>query len=122
MKFLVDNAVSPSLARALVDAGHDELHVRDRGLHAAEDDVIFQQAEQEGRVLVSADTDFGTLLAVRRVKLPSVVLFRHGAERRPELQAKLLLTHLPLLIEDLIEGSLVTIEPTRVRIRRLPMS
>lgn len=45
MKFLVDNAEWPSLARTVVDAGHDAVHVRERGLHAAEDDVIFQQAE-----------------------------------------------------------------------------
>jgi hypothetical protein len=46
--------------------GHEAVHVRDYGLREAEDVVIFERAAREGRVIVSADTDFGTLLRPRR--------------------------------------------------------
>lgn len=121
MKFLVDNALSPELASGLTAAGHDAIHVRVRGLQAAEDEVIFALAAQEERVLVSSDTDFGTLLALRQSIRPSVILFRHGATRRPELQLRLLLAQLEDLSAPLAQGSLVTIEETRVRIRTLPI-
>ena len=39
------------------------MHVRELALQAAEDLVILDRAAAEGRVVVSADTDFGTLLA-----------------------------------------------------------
>src|SRR5262245_66682669 len=62
MKFLIDNALSPALAPLLQQAGHDAVHVRSIGLQHAEDDVIFDRAGAERRILVSADADFGTLL------------------------------------------------------------
>lgn len=122
MKFLIDNALSPVVAERLIAEGHDATHVRDYGMQAASDEGILAHAQREQRVLVSADTDFGTLLAARRESAPSVVLFRHGMQRRPEQQSETLLANLATIERDLVEGSIVVIEPGRIRVRGLPLS
>ncbi len=83
MRFLIDNALSPAVGEALIQLGHDAVHVRTLDMHAASDEEIFDLAAREQRVVVSADTDFGTLLAIRKQPSPSVILFRTAASIDP---------------------------------------
>ncbi len=121
MRLLIDNNLSPRLVAALTAAGWDATHVRALDLHFARDELVLQTAQDDDRVLVSADTDFGALLAASHATGPSVVLVRRLTGRRVPDLAALLIANLPPVEEDLKAGSVVVIEDNALRIRHLPI-
>ncbi len=94
MKFLVDNNLSPRLGDRLRAAGHDIVHVRDIDMRSATDAVVIEAARGDGRILISADTDFGTLLARTHATKPSFLLLRRASGRRAAEQAAIIMSNL----------------------------
>lgn len=119
MRLLLDNNLSVRLADLL--SGHDVVHVRSVGLRSAADEVVLAHAVGDGRVLVSADTDFGRILAASRATGPSVILIRRQVGRSVDALAGLLSANLPSVADDLDAGSIVVIGDEDIRIRRLPI-
>ena len=120
MKFLIDNALSPQIAQILRDHGHDAVHVRDLGLNRASDEIIIELALKQERILLSADTDFGTLLALWGRQGPSFILLRES-DKKPHRQAARIIENLPFIQNDLRQGAIVVFEDHRIRIRKLPI-
>lgn len=122
MRFLGDQCLSADFASALTGAGHDVTHLRDIGMQRAKDPEVLDLARAEERVLVSADTDFATLLARTGATRPCVILFRRTSGRHPSDQAALLLNNLGQITDALEAGSVAVLEETRLRVRRLPIA
>ena len=117
----MDNSLSPAIAEGLRQAGHEAVHVRGYGMRAAADAAISDLAAREHRILISNDTDFGTLLALQQETLPSVILFRlPPRQNNPKSQLNLLLDNLPNL-SALENGWIVVFGESRIRMRQLPI-
>lgn len=86
----------------------------------ASDLDILNYALKEDRIVVSADTDFGTLLALRDASKPSFILFRR-TDKRPTALLMQLIANLEQIAEALSEGAVIVIEDKRIRIRQLPI-
>ena len=121
MRFLLDQNISPRVAEPLRAAGHDVTIAREVGLATATDELVMATARAEQRTLVSADTDFGTILARTAATNPSLLLMRRAANQRPAQQAALIIGNLDVVADDLDAGAVVVLGENTVRIRRLPI-
>jgi predicted nuclease of predicted toxin-antitoxin system len=121
VKLLLDANLSPRLVSLLTRAGHDVAHVFDLGMAEADDETILARALTEERAVVTADTDFVTMLALTGAELPSVVLVRRNAGRRVAALASLLLANVAPLDAEIRKGCIVVVEVDRVRVRSLPI-
>ena len=117
MNFLIDTCLPAALVENLRRAGHDAVHVRHYGIHKAEDEIVFDRAVEEDRVVVSADTCFATILNVRQAPKPSLIVFHRISPLRPDALAKLLVANLPNIAPLLDRGSMIVFEKNRLRSR-----
>ena len=76
MKFKVDENMPREAVDILHDAGHDATTVHDQGLSGAQDPVVALCCQQEARVLLTLDTDFGNIQAYPPSESSGIVVLR----------------------------------------------
>ena len=104
-------------ARFLTEDGHDVVLAAQLGLSQASDEIILKTAQEQNRILVTRDRDYGNLVFVRG--LGSGVIYL----RMLPATAKTLHENLAQAIQRHSEaefmGAFVVIEPDGYRFRKL---
>ena len=75
---LADENISPEVIRELRAQGRDICSVHDEGLTGAIDLTILQRAHKQGRVVLTHDSDFGTLAIHGGQPYVGIVYLRPG--------------------------------------------
>jgi predicted nuclease of predicted toxin-antitoxin system len=121
MRFLVDANLSPRLCDSLTAAEHEAAHVLHLGLLKADDSTILARAKADGSIVITADSDFATMLALTGADSPSVVQLRRVNELSTADLADLLLANLSTVAEHLARGAIASLSPSRLAVRDLPI-
>lgn len=105
----------------LRQAGHDAVHIGERRQGHLQDQAVFALAGDEQRILVTFDLDFGKIAGLATEIGCPVILLRLRAVNSRHVYARLTAA-LVAVGASLVAGSLVVVEDTRVRVRKLPPS
>ena len=121
LRFLLDMGVSYKVAHWLNSVGHNAIHLSDEGLHTMEDDLILNKAESENRIILTADMDFGKILAFTKSTSISVIQFRIF-DLSPDNIISKINTVFDKFSEQLNSGSvIITVQQNKIRIKELPI-
>jgi predicted nuclease of predicted toxin-antitoxin system len=116
--FLIDEDLPTSLAGRLRQKGHESTHVIELGQRGAPDARVFQLAQERRAVPVSHDTGFANILQYPLGSHYGIVVVRFPSEVRTQNLAVQLVEQLTALRDDEFAGTLILLEPGRIRIRR----
>ena len=120
MKLLVDMNLSPRWVSVLIDAGFEAVHWSVVGAFDATDVHIMAYAAAKDHIVLTHDLDFGAILAATQRRKPSVVQIR-AVDVRPLAIGQHVITALRQAARELNEGALLTVDPSRTRMRILPL-
>lgn len=119
MNVVVDVCLSARLTDLLNDLGEQATHWSSIGPSNARDGEIMSWAEKNGHIVISADLDFGDLLARSQAALPSVVLIR-SSDQSPDHIAPLVKEAIDRFRNELSSGCLISVDEDNARMRLLP--
>jgi predicted nuclease of predicted toxin-antitoxin system len=112
--------ISPRVALWLNSLGHNAIHISENNLHKLSDDLIIEKAITENRVVLTADMDFGQLLALDSYGKVSIIQFRVS-----NFKSDYLISKMELVFEEfkdrLNDNFIITVEDNRIRFRLLPI-
>ncbi len=120
MKILIDMNLSPDWVEVFTTAEIESVHWSRIGDPAAQDTILMAYARINDYVVFTNDLDFGTLLAIQQVNLPSVIQVR-SQDLLPNSIGNLVISALQQFRSELTTGALVTIDSSRLRVRILPI-
>lgn len=120
MKLIVDMNLSPRWVGFLAGVGIEAAHWSTLGAKNGPDSEIMAYAKANNYVVLTHDLDFSEILAASQGEKPSVVQIR-AEDVSPDEIGKQVIAALQQMAYELEEGALLTIDPTRTRLRVLPL-
>jgi len=116
MDFKIDENLPVEVADLLRQVGYDAVTVVEQHLEGASDADIVSVCQEEGRVLITLDTDFADIRAYPPVQFPGLIVLRLHRQDKPHV-LEVIERLTPLLSSEPLEHLLWIVEETRVRIR-----
>lgn len=120
MKLLVDMNLSPTWVTSLEAGGFEAIHWSKVGQPDAPDSQLFAWARQHEYIIFTHDLDFGAMLALTGVGLPSVFQIR-TQDVSPAVLAHRAVVLLRRFEVELKVGALIVADELRERVRLLPL-
>ena len=120
MKLVIDMNLSPRWVPFLEAAGYEAVHWSDLGPSDAPDHQILGWATQHDHVVFTNDLDFTALLAASQAHAPSVIQLR-AQDLLPDALGATVIQTLRQFESELNDGALISVDPTRARVRILPL-
>jgi len=116
LKLKLDENMPAALAVLLRQAGHDAKTVPEENLSGMDDPKIISAAAQEGRILITFDSDFGDIRNYPIQTHAGIVVFRLINQRWAHLKKPAQRLIESRLFERL-QGGLAVVDENRIRIR-----
>lgn len=120
MKLLLDQGLPRSTVVHLATLGIAAEHVGALGIGNATDTAILEAAIDSQAIVVTLDADFHRLLATSKARSPSVIRIRIERLKGDQL-ANILAQALSGISTELEAGAVVSVTPSRIRARLLPI-
>ncbi len=116
MRFKLDENLPIELATLLRRSGHDAATVLDQGLGGAGDSELASRCTEEGRILITFDTDFADIRTYPPKASSGVIVLRLESQSRAHVLATGMRL-VPALSDSLVDGELWIVEESRIRVR-----
>jgi len=113
MRFLVDECTGKKFAALLEREGYNVVYVGEI-LPSASDSEIIRRAEEDNRIRITDDKDFGNLVFRLEKPTKGVVLLRMGVNPHKRVR-----TFIKVLQAHDIDGKFVVLKEDSIRIRTL---
>lgn len=113
MRVLLDTCVWGGAKKSLTEAGYDTIWIGDL-LKDPGDEAIIDLANQENRVLVTLDKDFGELAVVKGMPHSGIIrIVDHQAKEQGSVCVHILQKY----GKELDEKAIITVTKNRIRVR-----
>jgi predicted nuclease of predicted toxin-antitoxin system len=117
-KILADMPISPKTVECIRRLGIECRHLTEFRMEKASDEEIIEFAKENGYTILTEDLDFGTILFYTQEIEPCVIILRVGNLNTTEINKLIEKTLGQILAE---ENSIIIVERTRIRIKKLPI-
>lgn len=116
LKILADECVYKKTVLFLKSQGYDIISIKDLGLSGANDRVVLEEANKSNRILLTADQDFGNIIAYPPETHKGIIVLKTLKNEEESIHFNLLKV-LNEVEPALLAKSLIVVDSNKYRIR-----